>query len=720
MIHNNQNHPNKVPLTFEEVARYPLPGMTMPGNWQFSADDRWITYLFSPERSLTRYLFAYDPDSDIHLQLTGQEAVPTSEENISREEALRRERLRQRELGVTQYAWSQHGNRLLVPIRGDLYVKDGPDAPLRKIFESQGSPAVDAKFSPDGEWVAFVRSGEIWVIPSDGGQAVQVTCGGNGDTIFHGLAEYIAQEEMDRSSGFWWSPESRRIAFCEVDESSIPLYQIVHQGKDEIEVEEHRYPFTGKENARVRLGVISREGEKVVWMDLNEYRDAYLARVAWMPDGSLAAQIQNREQSELELIRFDPATGKGELLLKEINLAGVNLNNFFKPLKTGGFIWGSERSGFRHLYYYPAGSKDGSALTQGEWFVDDLAGVDEKEGLVYFTGSLDSPLESQLYVVPLSGGQPRRLTQEPGMHAVVMDHRMRRFVDVHHSLEQPHSVYLKSSTDGSTLARLFSPNDPRLESLDLKAPELVTLKNRKGITLYGAIYHPQTEAKGPLPTIVYVYGGPHVQQVANKWDLVVNLRAQYLAQQGYLVFVLDNRGSARRGFAFENAVCNDLGHLEVEDQVDGVEYLVKRGLTDPARVGIYGWSYGGYMSAMCLARAPETFKVGVAGAPVTSWDGYDTHYTERYMGTPRSNPQGYEASSIISHVEKIRGKLMIVHGLIDENVHFRHTARLINALIAARKEYELLVFPDERHMPRKLEDRVYMEERICNYFEQNL
>jgi dipeptidyl-peptidase-4 len=237
------------------------------------------------------------------------------------------------------------------------------------------------------------------------------------------------------------------------------------------------------------------------------------------------------------------------------------------------------------------------------------------------------------------------------------------------------------------------------------------------VTLYGALYRPPARfGAGPHPAIVHVYGGPHVQRVGNAWSTTVTMRAQYLASLGFVVFTLDNCGSARRGLAFEGAIKGDMGHLEVEDQVDGVRWLAAQGIADPARVGVYGWSYGGYMAAMCLARAPETFCVAVAGAPVTGWDGYDTHYTERYMGTPQSNPQGYAASSVMHHVAGITGRLLLVHGLIDENVHFRHTARLINALIRERRPYDLLLFPNERHSPRSLADRVYMEEQIRDYF----
>jgi len=268
---------------------------------------------------------------------------------------------------------------------------------------------------------------------------------------------------------------------------------------------------------------------------------------------------------------------------------------------------------------------------------------------------------------------------------------------------------------------IYDRPDPRVAELGLEPPELVSLTTRDGGTLHGAVYRPPARfGPSPHPTIVSVYGGPHAQTVSNSWRMSAAMRAQYLRRQGFVIFALDNRGSARRGLAFEGAIKNQLGDVEVRDQVDGVRWLVERGLADPARVGIYGWSYGGYLAAMCLARAPETFKAAVVGAPVTHWDGYDTHYSERYLGTPRSNPSGYATSNVTGYVSNLRGKLLLIHGLIDENVHFRHTARLINGLIAARKPYELLLFPDERHLPRRPADRIYLEERVRDFFVENL
>ena len=711
-------------ITLEDVVTYPAPGMAVPGAITWSPDDQLVTFLWSPERTLTRQLFAFDPATGTTELLLAPADGGATEQNISLEEQLRRERARQRELGVTQYSWAKRGQRILVPLRGDLFVQDGPSAPLRLLLAADGAPYLTPALSPDGELVAYVQDAELYVVPAAGGEPRQLTFDARGTGKTNGLAEYAAQEEMHRSVGFWWSPDGRSIAFEQADETHIPVYRIVHQGKDAVgenAQEDHRYPFAGAANARVRLGVVPVAGGQPVWMDLGGDEDIYLARVRWLPGGDLTAQVQNREQSALDLLRFDPVSGEAKLLLRETSDVWINLHDMLRPLKRGGFIWASERGGFQHLYLYDAEGQLVRQLTKGEWMVESVAAVDEARELVYFTGTRDDPREAHLYVVGFGGGEPRRITHAPGKHQVAIDHACQRFVDTHDSLDAPPTVTLRLLAEGTPLATIFAERDPRVDALDLAPPELVTIENRAGVPLHGALYRPPASfGAGPHPAIVYVYGGPHAQLVSNSWGMTIAMRVQYLRSQGYLVFVLDNRGSARRGLAFEGAIKHDMGHLEVEDQVDGVGWLVAQGLADPARVGVYGWSYGGYMACMCLARAPEIFKVAVAGAPVAAWDGYDTHYTERYMGTPQSNPAGYAASSVMSHVGAIVGKLMLVHGLIDENVHFRHTARLINAMIKVRKPYDLFLFPDERHTPRALADRIYMEERIVEYFAAHL
>ena len=717
-------------IPIETVATYPLPGTVVPNKFAFSPDDRWLTYLFSAAGSLTQQLYAFDPETGQSRLVVDAKDLGDTEANLPLQEKLRRERLRQRGLGVTQYAWNRRTEQILIPLRGDLYIQDGVNGDLRKLVSSGGKPLQDAQFSPDGQWVAYVQDAELYVVPTEGGTPRQLTSGARGTGKTHGLAEYAAQEEMGRGHGYWWSPDSTLIAFTEVDETHIPVYRILHSGKDDVgetAQEDHRYPFAGQANARVQLGVVPVTGGEATWMQLGEEEDIYLARVNWLADGSLAAQLENREQSTLKLVRFEPETGNGLELLTETSNVWINLHNMFKPLKRndtergGGFIWASERTGFCHLYLYDDQGQLIRSLTRGEWMVESIVGVDEHEQMVYFMGTKDSSLERHLYAIPFEGKEPRRITKQPGIHAVVLDRSQKRFVDTCQSIDAPPQVTLRSIADGAALCEIHTPDDPRIVALKLTPPELVHFENQDGTVLYGAIYRPpQRFGDGPFPTLIYVYGGPNHQMVSNSWSMTVTMRAQYLSSLGFLVFALDNHGSARRGLNFEGMIKHRLGYFEVRDQVEGVQWLVQQGLTDPARVGIFGWSYGGFMAAMCLLRAPETFKVAVAGAPVAAWDGYDTHYTERYMGTPQSNPEGYRESSVTHYAGQLKGKLLLIHGLIDENVHFRHTARLINALIRARKPYDLMLFPDERHMPRKLEDRVFMEERIRDYFLENL
>lgn len=704
-------------IAIEEIADHPLPGMSFPTRLKVAPGGQHLTFLASESGDLTRQLYALDLSTGQRRQIF-RPAV-TEEADLPLEEKLRRERLRERGLGITRYQWSK--GTIVVPLAGAVWVQAGLNGAASELLPRGEHPILSPTPSPCGRSLGFVMDGEIYTVPMSGGSPQQRTTGARGTGRTNGLAEYIAQEEMSRMRGFWWSPDSTQIAFVEVDETHIPAWRITHHGAEERTFEEHAYPFAGEDNARIRLGVItlSEDGpSEPVWMPLSvqgESEDIYLARVYWGRAGLVVA-LQDRSQCRLELIRLDPKTGAAKPLLVEETDVWINLHHLFTALPDGGFVWGSERTGFQHLYRYRADGTCLGAITDGEWMVDELHSV--HKGLVYFSGTLDDPRQRQLYVVPLSGGTPRRLTSGGGLHTVSLDLKGHRFIDLHHSLSTPPTATLRSLEDGAALNPIHVPSDPRLAALALPAPEPVTLLSRDGVPLHGVLYRPAGE--GPWPTVISVYGGPHAQRVQDGWHVTVDLRAQHFRQEGFAVFKLDNRGSARRGLAFEGAIRWDMGNVEVQDQVDGVRWLIDQGIADPDRVGVFGWSYGGYMSAMCLARAPEVFTAGVAGAPVIHWDTYDTHYTERYMGRPQDNPEGYARSSVLAHVEHIQGKLMLIHGLIDENVLFRHTARMLNALIRNRIDHKLLLFPDERHMPRGAADRIFMEEQILGFFKAAL
>lgn len=720
-------------LTLDAVARFPRPGSNSPSALAFSPDGRVLTYLFSEAGDLSRQLWAVDLDTGTRRVLARAPEDDSSARVESTEEALRRERLRLREGGITQYTWAKSAERVLIPHRGRLLLTSAAGGALTPLPLGD-EPVSDARLTPDGDRVVFVRSGDLWSADVASGATKRLTDDAT-DGVFNGLAEYIAQEEMGRAEGFWVSPDGALVAFARVDETHIPAYPIVHQGTETWTVEQHRYPFAGGPNAAVRLGVVPTTGGPVRWLGLGAAPDQYVARVDWCPDGRLAVQIQTRDQRRLQLWGYDTSTGDRALLVDEQSEVWINLHKDLRFVGTdGSFIWSSESSGFRHLSLHgPDGARQGT-LTSGAWAVDGVVHVDEEAGWVYFLAARETPLERHLYRVRLKGGEVERLTDEPGYHGAVFASQGGWYAHTFESRSHPPVVDVRSTRSEERIAvsaegRLFGPS-PNVGGRvavravqvipDLEPPEIVSIRASDGETLYGAIYRPPGATTGPFPLVVAVYGGPHVQAVADTWGLTVDLRAQYLASQGFLVFKLDNRGSARRGLAFEGAIQRHMGTVEVSDQVEGVEWLVRQGLADPRRVGIYGWSYGGYMTLMCLVKAPEVFRVGVAGAPVTDWDGYDTHYTERYMDTPASNREGYAEASALTHAGGLRGKLLLVHGMVDENVHFRHTARLLSALAVAGRPHDLVVFPAERHMPRDEAGRRYLEERVVDYFVRHL
>jgi dipeptidyl-peptidase-4 len=700
-------------LSLDDLVRLPLPGMDAPGRIEFVPGQDAISYLQSSDGSLVRSLWRHDLASGERSLLAEPISDAEHEETLSRDEELRRQRQRTVDLGVTDYAWASRAERptLLVPLAGRLFVASGGE-PLRELAGLTGVQA--ARLSPDGRLIAYVVAGDLWVIPVEGGSPTRRTRDAR-DGIFSGLPEFIAAEELDRPDGLWWSEDGDFLAYARVDERGVPAFVIPHWGEDPAEVELHRYPFAGRENAQVSLHVLAASGGKPAATGIEI--DGYLARVVAHPHGGWLVAVLSRDQRSL---RWNALShdGTSRELWVETSEPWLNLDDDTRVLGDGRILRSTESSGFRHLELRDSEGHRERTLTGGEWQVAGVVQVDSERGDVLFVGRRDGVLEQHLYSVSLDGGEPIRLTDDPGWHEVIASSDGRRWADTCSSLAHAPSVSVRSR-DARPPITVHAPSADS-STIDLAPPELVELTaGDRRTPLHGALYRPDP-TWGPPPLVVSVYGGPHSQRVVNAWSLTVDLRAQWLRQRGIAVLIVDNRGTSGRGLAFEAGLAGRLGRIEVDDQATAVRELVRRGDADPERIGVYGWSYGGYMTLLCMAREPNLFRAGVAGAPVVEWDGYDTAYTERYLGTPDANPDGYRDSSVLAQAGDLRGQLLVVHGLLDENVHFRHTARLLARLGELGRSVDLLLLAGERHGPRGGPGLKLRERRTLEFLSRHL
>ncbi len=722
-------------LTLEAIAGdVPLagPALMQP---RIAPDGSRVTFLRGGEADGYRLdLWEYDIASDQTRRLVAADDVLPGAEVLSDEEKARRERQRIAAFsGIVAYQWAPDSRRLLFPLGGQLYLYDldaRPGEAVRKLTAGSGF-ATDPKVSPKGGYVSFVRGRDLWVVDLAGGQEIRLTFDGS-DTIGNGVAEFVADEEMDRHTGYWWAPDDSAIAYARIDESKVPVQKRYEVYADRTEVIEQRYPAAGDPNVGIELFVArpgeflkapgsreasidTRSGKRPVKVqermgppaprriDLGPDPDIYLARVDWRDPHHLTFQRQSRDQRTLELIEVDLSADTQRTLVTETSATWVPLHNGLHFLEDGGFVWQSERSGFEHLYRI-ATDGTATALTSGDWVVDALLGVDEEAGLVYFSGTRESPLESHAYAVPLAGGEPRRLTQGAGMHAVVFSGNAKVFVDTFSGPAQPPQSSLHRA-DGERLTRLLR-NDPS-DAAHPYAPFLAAhrpveygeLAAADGSALhYGLIKPAGFDPSKKYPVVVYVYGGPAAQTVLRGWPGRGDaLFGQYLAQRGYVVFTLDNRGTPRRGAKFGGALFRHQGTVEVDDQALGAKWLASQPWVDGSRIGVFGWSNGGYMTLMLLAKASDTYACGVAGAPVTDWALYDTHYTERYMDHPAANPEGYAASRVFAHLDGLASRLLLIHGMADDNVLFTNSTQLMSALQQRGIPFELMTYPGAKH-----------------------
>jgi dipeptidyl-peptidase-4 len=601
---------------------------------------------------------------------------------------------------------SYHMNNALTAViinhANDLfYYEFGSDKAVRLTNTSDSE--VGEEFSPDSRKVSFVRNGNIYVVDIANGQERALTSDG-GPKIFNGRLDWVYQEELygrGNFKGYWWSPDSTKIAYLRFDENPVHEFTIVDHIPHLQEVEKEFYPKAGDPNPIVRLGIVNAAGGSTQWVDTAKYEgaDPLIVRVGWTPDGKkVVYEIQNREQTWLDLNTADPSNGKSETLLREKYKAWVDVESVHEPfwLKDGSFIIFSERTGWSHLYHYSADGKLIRQVTDGKWEADSLQGVDEAKGLVYFSGTEHSHIANHAYRIKLDGTGLTRLTQAEGNHSVNFNPTFTLFVDNWSDINTPTEVRLFKA-DGSP-ARVIRENKVEaLKQYKLGKPEFLKVKTRDDFVMEAImIKPPDFDPSKKYPVMSYTYSGPHAPQVRNSWGSHTYMWHQLLAQRGYIIWICDNRTASGKGAESTWPVYRNFGELELRDLEDGLSWLKSQPYVDGSRIGIWGWSFGGFMTSYALTHS-NSFKIGIAGGSVTDWRLYDTIYTERFMGTPQNNPEGYKKSAPLAAAKDLSGKLLLIHGMIDDNVHMQNTIQFAYELQKAGKPFQLMLYPKSRH-----------------------
>lgn len=711
-------------LTIERIFSSPALEGTAPSKLKVSPDGQRVTFIQGKVTDYERYdLWEYNVESGKTQLLFDADNLHSGKEELSDEEKARRERRREYGTGIMEYEWSSDGKALLFPLAGDAWYYPMGSDKAQQILETE-TFETDIKISPKNTFISFIREQNLYLKNIATGKETQVTSDGGG-AIKNGMAEFVAQEEMSRMTGYWVSPDESKIAYIRVDESPVDIITRTEIYADNVKVVEQRYPRSGTPNVTVKLAIYDIASGKTEWVNLGDDQDIYLARGKWLNNSQqFSFQQQTRDQKQLQLKVVDTRSNKVSVLLTESSTTWINLHDDLYFLKNqDAFIWASEKDGFKHLYLMDNTGKQLAQLTSGDWVVDEVSAIDEKAGVVYFTGRKDTPIERHLYNVSLKGGDISKVSQRSGFHSIAFAKDASIYVDDFSSINTPPQVSLHKAS-GEQLTWLtenaIDENHPLAPYQEQWVkPEFGTLKTQDGVTLHYRMWTPK-QISGKHPAIVYLYGGPIAQVVQNRWGGNRGLLMQHWVDKGYVVFSVDNRGSNYRGKAFEDPIHERMGEIEVQDQVAGVKFLHTLPYVDKDKIGVYGHSYGGYMTLMSMFKAADYFAAGVSGAPVTDWRLYDTHYTERYMGNPNSNPEAYTKSSVFPYAENLKGDLLIYHGMADDNVLFTHSTMLYKHLQDLAIPFEVMDYPGKKHSIRGKQTGIHLYNTITNFFDRTL
>ncbi|MBI2822139.1 MAG: S9 family peptidase [Acidobacteria bacterium] len=684
-----------------------------PQEAKWSPNGAMFTYILRSADGSHGDLWALDPASGQSTILVDNAALSRLSPSIDRTVTTERERERLTRYSIAGYLWSPDSQAILFSRTGSLHLFDLARKEAHP-FLPDWRDLKDPQFSPDGKWISFVKDHDIWIALAGGGTPRRLTRGG-GRNLLNGDLDWVYPEEFGIRSGYQWSPDSRRIAFLQLDQTRVgeaPIVDYLEQPHAVVQMQ--KYPKAGENNPKARIGVATLTGN-ISWLDAGA---EYIPRFQWADAKTVALQLLNRHQNELDLVLWEVGSAKPQPVLKEREVAWVNVRDVLHFLPDNGILWASERDGFRHLYLYDRRGALVQRLTRGDWEVTAVNAVDTAGGWIYFTATERAPIERHFYRIRLDGSGMERLSRQGGAHFSIVDPTHSYYVDIVSSLLAPAQYSLV------TLSNLTSTvffRSRTLDSFELIAPEITELKAADAATVRVMILRsPALESGARHPVLVHIYGGPHAPLINNAFGGERFLWHQWMAQRGYVVAYIDGRTSAVPGHKYETAVYKNFGFVELQDHRLAIEYLKSLPFVDPDRIGLWGWSGGGYTTCFNMFNAADLFRVGVAVAPLTDFRAYDTIWTERYMGLPQENPEGYLRSSATTHAARLAGKLLLIHGTSDDNVHLQNTLQMAQRLIEAGKTFDLFLYPGKTHALAGTATRRHLYTQIADYFDRHL
>lgn len=659
---------------------------------QWSNDPRYVTVL--EQNGISADLYRIDARSgERDLLVRGADLIPAGGGNP---------------IAIESYQFSPDGSKLLIftnsvrvwrqNTKGVFYVWDFRRRELTPVSATPGLQQF-AKFSPDNRSVGFVRDHNIFVTDIRSGRERQLTFDGD-ENVINGTTDWVYEEELGLRDAFRFSPDSRRIAFWRLDQTVINPFYLIDNLELYPQLLPVRYPKAGQQNSDVRIGVVEISSGETTWIDLGQDKDIYISRMDFAASSDeIWLTRLNRHQNRLDVMLADVRSGLSRVTVTDTDPAWVDPTEPYWIDGGRRFLLASERDGYNQLFLF---NRDGSLrnkVTTGEWDVSSVYGIDERNDVVYFGGAGEGPLKNPLFRVGIDGEDLARVSTASGSHSIAFNSDFSLYVDTYSTAGVPPTATLHSA-DGRVIRTISDNMDlmARIQSLNLAIPEFIKVPVANGVDLNGYIIRPRDfDISKRYPLLVYVYGGPGSQTVRDSWGGTRYLWHQLLAQEGYLVASVDNRGTGSRGRDFKKITYRNLGRYEAADQVAAARYFGSQPFVDEDRIGIWGWSYGGYMSLMSMFTGQGVFRAAISVAPVTDWRLYDTIYTERYMRTPQENPAGYEYGAPLNHVEKLEGRLLVVHGTGDDNVHFQNTVQLVQRLEDAGKQFDMRLYPNKTH-----------------------